>query len=154
MLSRAVASRPPGLAGMRDVQFLIAIAALVASTPLAAETAPCPTREAGAAYPWQNLEPMRGDRYAWVIVDVDRTGRPLRCGVAENNLPDPDMRFFLCNAYKGDWRAPPAAAGDPDVRTIKRRTTMIGYAHAQADKKARKEWFRQHPAERQACYPE
>lgn len=140
---------------MRRSGFLIGVAMIVGSAPLAAETAPCPTREAGASYPWQNNQDvMRGDRYAWVIIDVDRTGRPLRCGVGENNLPDPDQRFFLCNAYKGDWRAPPAAAGDPDIRTIKRRTAMLGYEHAQANRKARKQWFRQHPAERQECYPE
>jgi hypothetical protein len=119
-----------------------------------ADKAPCPQREAGAAYPWQNLEPMKGDRYAWVVIDVDRTGRPLRCGIGDNNIPDPDMRFLLCNAYKGDWRGPPAEPSDPDVRTIKRRTTMIGYEHQMADKKARKEWFKAHPDERAACYPE
>jgi len=127
---------------------------LALSSGAGAETTPCPEREAGAAYPWQSLELMKGDRYAWVIVDVDRTGRPLRCGVGDNNIPDPDTRFFLCNAYKGDWRAPPAGAGEPDVRTIRRRTTMVGYEHQMADKKARKLWFRQHPDERPECYPE
>jgi hypothetical protein len=129
-------------------------AAFTLSSPVLGEKAPCPTREAGASYPWQNLTPMKGDRYAWVIVDVDKTGRPIRCGIGDNNIPDPDARFLLCNAYKGDWRAAPASAGDPDVRTFKRRTTMIGYEHQMADKKARRLWFKQHPEDRQECYPE
>ena len=125
-----------------------------ASAAAAADQAPCPEREAGSAYPWQNLEPMKGDRYAWVIVDVDRTGRPIRCAIGENTIPDPDTRFLLCNAYKGDWRAPPAAPGDPAVRTLRRRTTMIGYEHQMADRRARKAWFKAHPEERAECYPE
>ena len=139
---------------MLSPRVLVIGAAVTLSSSALAEKGVCPTREAGAAYPWQNLTPMKGDRYAWVIVDVDRTGRPIRCGIGDNNFPDPDMRFLLCNAYKGDWRAPPASAGDPDVRTVKRRTTMVGYEHQMADKKARRAWFKQHPEERQECYPE
>ena len=137
--------------GLRAIAFS---ALLFVGSAALADKAQCPVREVGSAYPWQNLEPIKGDRYAWIIVDVDKTGRPIRCGVGENNIPDPDMRFLMCNAYKGDWRAPAASAGDPDVRTIKRRTTMIGYEHQMADKKARKLWFKQHPDERQECYPE
>jgi hypothetical protein len=139
---------------MRKVRIGLVAAALASSSSALAERAACPEREVGSAYPWQNPEPMKGDHYAWVIVDVDRTGRPLRCGIGDNNIPDPDTRFLLCNAYKGDWRAPPAGAGDPEVRTIRRRTTMVGYEHQMADKKARKLWFRQHPDERPECYPE
>ncbi|HEX6741437.1 MAG TPA: hypothetical protein VF079_06545 [Sphingomicrobium sp.] len=119
-----------------------------------AEKAACPPREAGAAYPWQDLTVMKGDRYAWVIVTVDRSGRALKCGVGDNNIPDPDTRFLLCRAYSQDWRGPPAEPGDPDLRTIKRHMTMVGYEHQMADKKARKVWFRAHPDERQECYPE
>ena len=139
---------------MMSPRLLAVAAAALLSAPALADKPACPTREAGAAYPWQNLTPMKGDRYAWVIVDVDRTGRPIRCGVGDNNIPDPDSRFLLCNAYKGDWRTSPATAGEPDVRTIKRRTTMIGYEHAMADRKARRQWFKDHPGERQECYPE
>ena len=133
---------------------LLALGALVTSSAVLAQRPACPQREAGAAYPWQNLEPMKGDRYAWVIVDVDRTGRPIRCAIGDNNIPDPDMRFLLCNAHKGDWRGPAATSGDPDVRTLKRRTTMLGYEHQMADKKARRQWFKDHPDERPECYPE
>jgi hypothetical protein len=132
----------------------VALCAVLVGSAASAEKTPCPMREAGQAYPWQNLAPVKGDRYAWVVIEVDRTGRPIRCGIGENNIPDPDTRFLLCNAYKGDWRAPRAETGDPDVRTIKRRTTMIGYEHQIADQKARKAWFRAHPEERSECYPQ
>ena len=128
--------------------------ALVSSSAAVADKAPCPPREAGQAYPWQDLTVMKGDRFAWVMVNIDRTGRALKCGIGDNNIPDPDMRFRLCRAYSEDWRGPPAEAGDPDIRTIKRHFTMIGYEHQMADKKARREWFRQHPDQRQECYPE
>jgi len=121
----------------------------------AADKAPCPKLEAGAAYPWQNFgEMMKGDHYAWVIVDVDRTGRAIRCSIGNNDISDPETRFRMCLAYKDDWRTSPAAPGDPDIRTIKRRTTMIGYEHEIADQKARKAWFKAHPEERSDCYPD
>jgi hypothetical protein len=89
-----------------------------------------------------------------VIVDVDRTGRALRCGIGSNDISDPETRFRLCLAYKDDWHTTPAAPGDPDIRIITRRTTMIGYEHEMADQKARKAWFKAHPEERQECYPD
>ena len=119
-----------------------------------AEKAPCPAREAGQAYPWQNLQPMRGDQHALIFIDVDRTGRPLRCAMGKNNIPDSETRFRVCQAFTGDWRAPPAREGDPSVRTIERRFTMIGYEHQMANQKARKRWFKEHPEERPECYPE
>ena len=120
-----------------------------------AEKAQCPAREAGAAYPWQNLQQqMKGDQFAWIFIDVDKTGRPIRCAVGDNNIPDPETRFRVCQAFSGDWRAPPAPAGQVNVRTIKRHFTMIGYEHQMADQKARKLWFKQHPDERPECYPE
>lgn len=97
---------------------------------------------------------MPGDRYASVFVDVDRDGRPLACRVGETNIHDSDTLFQLCQAYKGDWRGPPAAAGDPDRRTIERRTVMIGSAHELANQQARREWFKVHSDERPSCYPE
>lgn len=97
---------------------------------------------------------MQGDKYAWVYIDVDRTGRPLQCRVGENNIYDSDTRFQLCNAYTRDWRAPEADAGDPDRRTIKRQTIIIGSDHELANQKARRAWFKLHPEERPECYPE
>ncbi|HEY7006758.1 MAG TPA: hypothetical protein VH392_09800 [Sphingomicrobium sp.] len=97
---------------------------------------------------------MRGDQYAWIYIDVDRTGRPLQCRIGENNIRDQYTRFQLCNAYTEDWRAPAAEPGDPDRRTLKRQTVMIGSDHELADKKARRAWFKAHPEERPECYPE
>jgi hypothetical protein len=129
-------------------------AAICVSSAATAEKASCPPREAGQAYPWQSLEPIEGDKSAWVIVDVDRTGRPIRCAIGDNNIPDPEMRWRLCQAYSGDWRAPAAAAGDPATRTIKRHFTMLGYKHQMADQKARKQYFKDHPGEQPGCYPQ
>ena len=97
---------------------------------------------------------MPGDKYAWVYIDVDRTGQPLVCKVGETNIFDPDTLFQLCSSYKESWRAPPASAGDPDRRTVKRQTVMIGPAHEKANQEARRAWFKMHPDERASCYPE
>ena len=105
-------------------------------------------------YPWQSTAMMPGDKFAWIYVDVDRTGRPLKCRMGENNILDPEMRFRLCRAYSQDWRADPANSGDPDRRTIKRHFTLFGAAHDLANQKARKKFFKDHPEERPKCYPE
>ena len=114
----------------------------------------CPAREAGRAYPWQNLDVMPGDNYAWIYVDVDKTGRTLRCRVGETDIADPETKFRLCLAFNEDWRGAPAASGDPEVRTIKRHFTMLGYNHQMADQKARKQYFKDHPDDRPECYPD
>jgi hypothetical protein len=139
---------------MRGFAAVALCLALGVSSAAFADKAPCAKREAGAGYPWQNLDPVRGDHYAWVIVDVDRSGRALRCGIGDNDISDPETRFRMCLAYREDWRASPAGPGDPEVRTIKRRTTLIGYEHEMADQKARKAWFKAHPDERPDCYGE
>jgi hypothetical protein len=139
---------------MRSYHRLILLAAFAAAASTSIAKTPCPRREPGAGYPWQNLEPVKGDHYAWVIVDVDKTGRALRCGIGDSDISDPETRFRLCLAYKDDWRTSPAGPGDPDIRTIKRRTTMIGYEHEMADEKARKAYFKAHPEERSDCYPD
>lgn len=137
--------------GIRAIAFC---ATLFVGSAALADKAPCPVREVGSAYPWQNLEPIKGDRHAVLFIDVDKTGRPINCRIGENNIPDPEMRFRACQAYKGDWRAAPAAPSAPNVRTVTRQFTLIGYEHQMADKRARRLWFKQHPDERQECYPE
>jgi len=137
----------------RSLKLAVLVALATASS--AAFTKPdCPAREAGQGYPWQNLDPIKGDHYAWVYVDVDKAGRPLRCSIGENDIDDPETRFRSCLAYKDDWRARPAGPDEPAVRTIKRRFTLIGYEHQMADQKARKAYFKAHPEERSSCYPE
>ncbi|MGE5562848.1 MAG: hypothetical protein ACM3ZV_05995 [Bacillota bacterium] len=127
---------------------------LLLSSAASAEKAPCPPHEAGASYPWDVQELMKGDKYASVFIDVDRTGRPLGCKVGNTNITDSYTLFLLCDAYKDSWRAPAAAAGDPDRRTIRRDTTLLGGDHELANQKARKAWFKAHPEERPSCYPE
>jgi hypothetical protein len=133
---------------------LLILLGLAATSSAALTKVDCPKREAGAGYPWQSLDPIKGDHYAWVIVDVDRSGRAIRCGIGDNDISDPETRFRACLAYKDDWRAPPAGPTDPAIRTIKRHFTLLGYEHQMADQKARKAWFKAHPEERQDCYPD
>jgi hypothetical protein len=139
---------------MKITATVILASALLGSSAAASDKAPCPTRETGSSYPWQIAGMMRGDQYAWVLIDVDRTGRPVRCGIGDNNIPDPETRFRVCKAFTDDWTAPAADAGDPNTRTIKRKMIMASYDHQMANQKARKLWFKQHPEERSECYPE
>jgi len=138
---------------MRGIGPLVLCTALLAASSAAAGE-PCPPHEAGASYPWDVKGMLPGDKYAWVFIDVDRTGRPLSCKVGDTNIFDSDTLFLLCGAYKADWRAPAASAADPDRRTIKRDTVMIGSAHEKANQEARRAWFKAHPDERPSCYPE
>lgn len=119
-----------------------------------AEPAPCPKWEAGARYPWQSNEIMRGDLFGWVIMDVDRYGAPTRCRIGENNFRDAETGMFLCKNYSERWRGPKAAPSDPDRRTFRRYSLIAGYDHLLADRKARRQWFQDHPEERPECYPE
>lgn len=132
---------------------LSAVLCASSSTALA-EKALCPKHETGGGYPWQTQQIMDGDEWAWVYVDVDKGGRPIKCGIGQNNIPDPEVRFRLCSAYSEDWRTRPAAEGEPATRTIKRMTVLTGYKHQMADQQARKRFFREHPEERPECYPD
>jgi hypothetical protein len=138
---------------MRGIGALALCTALVTVSGAAAG-AQCPPHEAGAEYPWDVHGMLPGDKYAWVFIDVDRSGRPSACKVGETNIFDSDTLFQLCSSYKESWRAPAASAGDPDSRTIKRQTVMIGSAHQLANQQARRAWFKLHPDERPSCYPE
>ena len=132
----------------------LVLAMIAGSSNMAIASPPCPPREAGQAFPWQDLAPMKGDQSAIVYVSVDKTGRALKCWLGKNDIPDPETRFRVCQSYMQDWHAAPATEGDPALRTIRRDFTMLGSAHQAADQKARRAWFKAHPDERQACYPE
>jgi len=127
---------------------------LLLGTPALADKPGCPIFEAGARYPWQSNEILPGDRFAWVILDIDRDGVPFRCRVGNNNYIENETRFFLCKNYSDRWRGPRAAESDPDRRTLERFSLIAGYEHDMADRKARRLWFKQHPEERPECYPE
>jgi hypothetical protein len=151
MIGAASAVRP------RCIQLAGAIAVLallsIGSGALAA-TARCPKWEAGTRYPWQSNQVLRDDRFAWVILDVDRSGFLIKCRIGANNYADNEERFWLCKQYMDRWRGPPAAATDPPIRRLERYSLIPGYKHATADRKARIAWFKQHPAEPPRCYPE
>ncbi len=97
---------------------------------------------------------MRDDRFAWIILKVDRSGYPVRCQVASNNYPDAESRVWLCKQYYDEWRGPRATAADPKFRTMTRFSLIPGPRHAWNDQKARQAWFRERPNERVECYPE
>ena len=105
-------------------------------------------------YPWQSNVVLRDDRFAWVILDVDRRGFPIRCRVGNNNYADNEERFWLCKQYSDRWRGPPAAASDPDRRRLERFTLIPGPRHQSAEVKARRAWFEHNPHQRPECYPE
>ena len=134
------------------IAFVVAVA-LGSSAALGAKPG-CPKWEAGARYPWQSNEIMRGDLYGYVIMDVDRYGAPASCRIGKNNFLDVETGQFLCKNYSERWRGPKAAPSDPDRRVFTRFSLINGYDHFLADKKARKAWFLAHPEERKECYPE
>lgn len=136
----------------RTVAVMVMLA--LTSSPVLAETPACPKWEAGARYPWQSNDIMRGDLYGWVIMDVDRSGAPASCRIGKNNFLDVETGQFLCKNYSERWRGPKAAASDPDRRIFERFSLINGYDHHQADRKARKQWFLDHPDAQPKCYPE
>ena len=134
------------------VAFALAAAACTSAAP--GQAAPCPRHEPGARYPWQTDEIMRGDKFAWVIMEVDRYGAPASCRIGKNNFLDVETGMFLCKSYSERWRGPKASASDPDRRTFTRFSLLPGYDRVIAERKARRQWFRDHPGERPQCYPE
>ena len=139
---------------MKTVSILALCGAVAFGGPLQAGKAGCPRHELGARYPWQSNQIMRGDRYGWVILDVNRYGAPTRCRIGNNNFLDVETGMFLCKSFSERWRAPRATASEPDRRKFTRFVLLNGYDHLMADRKARKQWFKANPAERPECYPE
>ncbi len=135
-------------------KFLIIFgAALGVGSAAVADAARCPKWERGALYPWQSSEIRPGDHFASLALDVDKTGYPYRCTIVSHNYPDPEQAFWVCKNYRERWRGPPATASDPDKRTFKRLSLIAGYERLGTERKARKQWFKDHPDERPACYP-
>jgi hypothetical protein len=126
--------------------FLSATGAFAANT--------CPKWEPGHTYPWQIDGIMADDQYADVYIDIDEQGRPLKCYIGKTNIPRDD-RFWVCKAYLDDWHVQPIIEDGKAVRgTVHRVTILTGDKHDKANRDARKQWFRDHPAERPECYPE
>ena len=139
---------------MCGVRMLVFGAVLAASSAAVAETRACPKWEIGARYPWQTTQLMRGDTFGWVIMEVDRFGAPASCRIGRNNFLDVETGMFLCKSYSDRWRGPKARPSDPDRRVFTRFSLLPGYDRVIAERKARRQWFRDNPGERPACYPE
>jgi hypothetical protein len=138
---------------MRALKSIAIGAALITSSAALAEPT-CPKWEAGARYPWQSDTIMRGDLFGWVIMQVDRFGAPASCRIGKNNFTSVETGIFLCKNYSERWRGPKAAASDPDRRVFTRFSLINGYDHWKAERKARTQWFKDHPEARSECYPE
>lgn len=96
---------------------------------------------------------MNGDGYADVYIDIDSSGYPLACKIGQNNLEKDDY-FWICNAFMQQWRTkPPAELAKGERTTIQRRFVEYGDDHRKAERKAKKEFFKQNPTERAECYP-
>src|SRR6266550_1892893 len=130
---------------MRCIRAIVLVAALSVGSAAFAKEAGCPKWEAGARYPWQSDKVLRDDRFAWVVLNVDRGGYPITCRIGQNNYADNEACFWLCKQYSDLWRGPPAAASDPNKRTLDRYSLIAGYEHQKADRNARGIWFAQHP---------
>jgi hypothetical protein len=128
---------------------LVMAIALVAS-PVQAKSS-CPPREKGS-HPWGVDEIMPGDKWAWVHLTIDTDGQPVGCGIGENNMTQ-GMRSLVCRSYIHNWVATPVIQDGKPVRaTIKRYFVAMGLKHEEAELKARKQYFREHPEERPECY--
>jgi len=127
---------------------------------------PCPPSKFQPPYPWFISEPMSGDKYADVYLDIDKAGRAINCRLGRSNLYG-DEGFFICNAFKEQWRTSPRAndraVGPPPANlppnspikaTVHRQFISYGDKHAKAEREARKKFFLDHPEERPDCYPD
>ena len=127
---------------------------LLASSAAAAAKEPCPPRETGS-YPWLTNTVMKGDRWAWVLLELDENDRPKRCLMAENNIRDPDLRFLACKAFTDDWKpGQRIETTEAGKRMVRRFFIMHGPEHQKVLKQARKKFFADNPNERPECYPE
>jgi hypothetical protein len=108
---------------------------------------------------------MSGDDFADIYLDIDKAGRPIGCRMGQNNIPG-DNKFFVCKAFIDQWTTAPAEvnptagprpanvpANSKVKATVYRRYIAYGADHARAERKARKQFFRDHPEQRSECYP-
>ena len=97
---------------------------------------------------------MTGDKWADMELDLDVKGKVQACRVVNSNMSREDG-FFACAAMQVQGQEEPVMKdGQAVPGTIKTKMMMHGMRHQDADKAARKRWFREHPTERWDCYPE
>ncbi len=112
----------------------------------------CPKLAPGDSYPWQSSEPMPGDFWADMLIDLDAKGKPLRCRIAKGNLKN-ELGFWFCNALMKDGLYEPILRDGVAVPgTVKRHMRMPGKRRRDADEAARKRYLAAHPEEKR-CYP-
>jgi hypothetical protein len=138
------------------LRWTIASCVLMSGTgALAAES--CPSFLPGQLYPWQQQssdKPMPGDQWAWLYIDVDVNGKPKNCKVGDHKY-EPETGFWMCRAVMASGQFEPVKKDGVVVEgTVKRYFTVAGRARKRADEAARKQWFKDHPQERPACYPD
>ncbi len=134
------------------MQFVAAAVLLVASMTSTADQ-PCPVFRPGQPYPWQIKEKMAGDGWAELELDLDATGKPLKCRVYRNNL-DSETRMYMCQAILADGRYPPVQRQGAAVPgTIKTSMFLPGPQRKREEERRRKAFFKNNPGERSSCYP-
>ena len=129
-------------------------AAVVNGSPGQAESNKCPFHEEGA-YPWSATIPhiVDGDMWAWVYLDLDKGGNPLRCYIGETNVSGAETKSDLCRGFVSGWKATPLMKDGVRVAgTTRRQVVMIGKNHKRLFDQARTAWFAQHPDDNPACY--
>lgn len=135
------------------IKWMSAGCALLISSGLLAAT-PCPELKSGQAYPWQKSELMPGDEWAYLYITLDTKGRPKDCKVGKHKY-GPETGFWMCRAMmaQGDFE-PIVKDGVAVEGTVTRFMTVAGRQRKREEAAARKQWFKDHPAERSSCYPE
>lgn len=134
--------------------FAVLVGALLNSASAGAQSRNCPFHEEGV-FPWSANMPatMSGDLWAWVYLDLDKGGHPLRCYIGESNISGDQTKSNLCTGLVSGWKATPLMKDGVRVAgTTRRKVVMIGDAHRKMLADARKAWFVQHPDDNPACY--
>jgi hypothetical protein len=96
---------------------------------------------------------VEGDLWAWIYLDLDKSGEPIRCYMGENNMPAPETRSKVCRSFVANWKAAPLMKdGKAVAGTTRRYFTIMGRRHGKLFEEARKRWLAAHPTESPACY--
>jgi|SRR4051794_26249064 len=142
------------VAPMKLAAFLAASVALVGNANTLAAEERCPFREQGD-YPWSAMVPrvVDGDLWAWVYLDLDKRGQPLRCYIGQTNLSAPETRSNVCRSFVATWQATPLMNdGKAVAGTTRRFFIIMGRRHEKLFDEARTRWFAEHPEESADCY--
>jgi hypothetical protein len=115
------------------------IAMLALAMPLAAQAQDKKFVEPGTQ-PGPNEEDytdgiLPGDQWARLRLDVDKKGRPTRCGIIATNIRNKERRFWACQAFMSDWHIEPIMKDGVAVPgTVTRMFVLIGKRHPKVKK--------------------